>query len=119
MPARFVRADRASAATMRANQLRLWLASFAYVLMHGLRRIGLDDTRVARATCATIRTALLKIGAQVTVSVRRVARGDGFSLFEALGLFARASAIARRAGLSPHEPGTASDPRFASDPGCF
>ena len=65
-------ADRTSAATMRANQLRLWLTSFAYVLMHGLRRIGLDDTRFARATCGTIRTALLKIGALVTVSVRRV-----------------------------------------------
>jgi hypothetical protein len=65
-------ADRTSAATMRANQLRLWLASFAYVLMHGLRRIGLDDTRFARATCGTIRTTLLKIGALVTVSVRRV-----------------------------------------------
>jgi len=65
-------ADRTSAATMRANQLRLWLASFAYVLMHGLRRIGLDETRFARATCGTIRTALLKIGALVTVSVRRV-----------------------------------------------
>jgi hypothetical protein len=50
----------------------LWLASFAYVLMHGLRRIGLADTRFARATCGTIRTALLKIGAQVTLSVRRV-----------------------------------------------
>jgi hypothetical protein len=65
-------ADRTSAATMRANQLRLWLASFAYVLMHGLRRIGLADTRFARATCGTIRNALLKIGAQVTLSVRRV-----------------------------------------------
>lgn len=65
-------ADRTSAATMRANQLRLWLASFAYVLMHGLRRIGLDDTRFARATCGTIRTTLLKIGALVTISVRRV-----------------------------------------------
>src|ERR1700734_2889924 len=65
-------ADRTSAATMRANQLRLWLASFAHVLMHGVPRIGLADTRFARATCGTIRTALLKIGAQVTLSVRRV-----------------------------------------------
>ena len=59
-----------SAATMRANQLRLWLASFAYVLMHGLRRIGLGGTRFARATCGSIRTTMLKIGALVTVSVR-------------------------------------------------
>jgi hypothetical protein len=65
-------ADRTSAATMRANQLRLWFASFAYVLMCALRRIGLAHGRLATATCGTIRTKLLKIGAQVRVSVRRV-----------------------------------------------
>jgi hypothetical protein len=65
-------AGRMPAATMRANQLRLWLASMAYVLMCALRRIGLAGTELARATCATIRLKLLKIGAQVTVSVRRV-----------------------------------------------
>lgn len=65
-------ADRTSAATMRANQLRLWFASFAYVLLCALRRIGLAHTRLAVATCGTIRLKLLKIGAQVRVSVRRV-----------------------------------------------
>jgi hypothetical protein len=65
-------ADRTSAATMRANQLRLWLASFAYVLLDALRRIGLRHTHLASATCGTIRLKLLKIGARVTVSVRRV-----------------------------------------------
>jgi Transposase DDE domain group 1 len=65
-------ADRTPAATMRANQLRLWFASFAYVLMCGLRRIALAGTELARATCGSIRLKLLKIGAQVTVSVRRV-----------------------------------------------
>lgn len=65
-------ADRTSAATMRANQLRLWFASMAYVLMSALRRIGLAATDFARATCGTIRLKLLKIGALVTVSVRRV-----------------------------------------------
>ena len=65
-------ADRTPAATMRANQLRLWFASMAYVLMCALRRIGLDGTDLARATCGTIRLKLLKIGAQVTISVRRV-----------------------------------------------
>ena len=65
-------ADRTSAATMRANQLRPWFASFAYVLMCALRRIGLAHTRLAVATCGTIRLKLLKIGAQVRVSVRRV-----------------------------------------------
>jgi hypothetical protein len=65
-------ADRTSAATMRANQLRLWFASFAYVLLEALRRIGLRHTQFANATCGTIRLKLLKIGAQVRVSVRRI-----------------------------------------------
>jgi len=66
-------AGRASAATMRANQLRLWFASMAYVLLCALRRIGLAHTQFAQATCGTLRLALLKIGAQVRRSVRRVA----------------------------------------------
>jgi hypothetical protein len=61
-----------SAATFRANQLRLWLASAAYVLMHALRRIGLKNTALARACANTIRLRLLKIGVVVRVSVRRV-----------------------------------------------
>jgi Transposase DDE domain group 1 len=65
-------ADRTSAATMRANQLRLWFASMAYVLLCALRRIGLAHTQFASATCGTIRLKLLKIGALVRVSVRRV-----------------------------------------------
>ncbi|HEV7873163.1 MAG TPA: IS1380 family transposase, partial [Enterovirga sp.] len=65
-------ADRTSAATMRANQLRLWFASMAYVLLCALRRIGLAHTQFAQATCGTIRLKLLKIGALVTVSVRRI-----------------------------------------------
>ena len=65
-------ADRTSAATMRANQLRLWFASFAYVLFDALRRIGLRHTQFASATCGTIRLKLLKIGAQVRKSVRRI-----------------------------------------------
>jgi hypothetical protein len=65
-------ADRTSTATMRANQLRLWFASMAYVLLCALRRIGLAHTQFAEATCGTIRLRLLKIGALVRVSVRRV-----------------------------------------------
>ena len=65
-------ADRTSAATMRANQLRLWFHSMAYVLLCALRRIGLHDTAFAQATCGTIRLKLLKIGALVRISVRRV-----------------------------------------------
>ncbi len=65
-------ADRTSAATMRANQLRLWFASMAYVLLCALRRIGLAHTQFAAATCGTIRLKLLKIGALVKISARRV-----------------------------------------------
>jgi hypothetical protein len=65
-------ADRTSAATMRANQLRLWFASMAYVLLCALRRLGLAHTQFAQATCGTIRLKLLKIGALVRRSVRRV-----------------------------------------------
>jgi Transposase DDE domain group 1 len=65
-------ADRTSAATLRANQLRLWLASFAYVLLCALRRIALKHTQFAKANCATMRLKLLKIGAMVRVSVRRI-----------------------------------------------
>jgi hypothetical protein len=65
-------ADRTSAATMRANQLRLWFESMAYVLICALRRIGLANTVFANATCGTIRLKLLKIGALIRISVRRV-----------------------------------------------
>ena len=65
-------AGRTSAASMRANQLRLWFAAFAYVVMAALRRIGLMGTDLSRATCGTIRLKLLKIGALITTSVRRV-----------------------------------------------
>ena len=59
-------ADRTSTATMQANQLRLWFASMAYVLICALRRIGLADTVFAEATCGTIRLELFKIGALVS-----------------------------------------------------
>jgi hypothetical protein len=65
-------ADRTSAATMRANQLRLWFAAMAYVLLCGLRRIALRHTQFAQATCGTIRLKLFKIGALARVSVRRI-----------------------------------------------
>src|SRR6185369_1707505 len=65
-------ADRTSAATMRANQLRLWFASLAYVLMTALRRMGFQGTELAQATAGTIPLKLLKLGALVTVSVRRI-----------------------------------------------
>ncbi len=65
-------ADRTSAATMRANQIRLWFSSMAYVLLQTLRRLGLKGTALARAQCHTIRLKLLKIGAQIRITVRKV-----------------------------------------------
>ena len=64
--------ERLSTATMSANQLRLYLSSMAYVLLQALRRLGLKGTEMARAQAGTIRLRLLKIGAQVRISVRRV-----------------------------------------------
>ena len=65
-------AGRNSAASMRANQLRLWFAAFAYVLICTLRRMGSPAPAMAVASCGTIRHKLLKIGALVTTSVRRI-----------------------------------------------
>jgi len=65
-------ADRTSAETLRANQLRLWFSTLAYLLLHLLRQWALAGTDWARAQCGTLRTRLLKIGAQVRISVRRI-----------------------------------------------
>jgi hypothetical protein len=67
-------ADRTSAATLRANQLRLDCASVAYLLLHALRRLALAGTTLARAQCQTLRLTLLKIGARVRVTTRKVWR---------------------------------------------
>jgi hypothetical protein len=66
-------ADRVSCRTMRANQVRLCLATVAYVLLRALREYGLAQTELAQAQCDTIRVKLLKLGAVIRVSVRRVA----------------------------------------------
>ena len=73
-------ADRTSSATMRANQLRLYFSSVAYVLMQALRRLGLAGTKMAKAQCNTIRLKLLKIGARVRITVRKiwVAYAEGY-----------------------------------------
>jgi hypothetical protein len=72
--------DRLSANLFRVNQLRLWLASLAYTLVETLRRLGLGATQFARATVGSIRLKLLKIGASINISVRRVklALSSGF-----------------------------------------
>ncbi|WP_419611827.1 transposase [Thiolapillus sp.] len=65
-------ADRTSSATLQANQLRLYFSSFAYVLLHGLRRLGLTGTAFAKAQSTTIRLKLLKIGARLRLTARKV-----------------------------------------------
>jgi hypothetical protein len=65
-------ADRTSTSWMRSNQLRLYFSSFAYILVHALRRLGLEGTELAKAQCDTIRLKLFKIGAQIRVTVRKV-----------------------------------------------
>jgi hypothetical protein len=65
-------ADRVSASTMRANQLRIYLSVIGYTLMNGLRRLGLKATALAAAQVGTIRLKLLKIGAAIRVTVRKV-----------------------------------------------
>jgi hypothetical protein len=96
-------ADRTSTATMRANQLRLWFYSMAYILLCATRRIALHDTEFATATCGTIRLKLLKIGAHVRVSVRRikVAMASGCPAARVWGLAATRLAAAANARASP------------------
>ena len=96
-------ADRTSTATMRANQLRLWFASMAYVLLCALRRIALHHTPFAKATCGTIRLKLLKIGALVRVSARRikVAMASACPVAHTWGCAAKRLAAAANARASP------------------
>ena len=96
-------ADRTSTATMRANQLRLWFASMAYVLLCALRRIALHHTPFAKATCGTIRLKLLKIGALVRVSARRikVAMASACPAAHTWGCAAKRLAAAANARASP------------------
>ncbi len=68
----FCFADRTSAHEMRANQIRLYFSSIAYTLLECIRRVGLRGTDHARAQCNTIRTKLLKVGAIVRVTVRKI-----------------------------------------------
>jgi hypothetical protein len=65
-------ADRTSTHYLKSNQVRMWFSSVAYVLMNEMRRLGLAGTEMEQAQCSTIRLKLLKIGAQIQVTVRRV-----------------------------------------------
>ncbi len=57
---------------MRANQLRLWFSSVAYLMMSALRRLGLKGTELAKAQCDSIRLKLFKIGARITITTRKI-----------------------------------------------
>jgi hypothetical protein len=89
-------ADRTSTATMKANQLRLWFASMAYVLVESLRRLALPATELAQASCGTIRRKLFKIGARVIISVRRIklAMAGGYPYKEVFAAAHRALVLA-------------------------
>ena len=65
-------ADRTSTHTLRANQLRVWLSAIAYSLLNDLRELALHTTKLAKAQCSTLRVHLLKIGALIKLSVRRI-----------------------------------------------
>ncbi len=65
-------ADRTRTATLRADQIRLWFSTVAYALLQALRRLGLAGTSMAKAQCQTIRLRLLKIGALIRVTVRKL-----------------------------------------------
>ena len=90
-------ADRTSSNRMKANQLRLWFSTAAYLLLHQLRQLGLKGTTMARAQCHTVRLKLLKIGAQIRISVRRVmiSLASGYP-YE--GIFAQVFSNLQRAG---------------------
>ena len=91
-------ADRTSTAFLRSNQIRLYFSSMAYVLMEALRRLGLKQTELAQAQCATIRLKLLKIGALIRITVRKVwvSMASGYPYHD---LFAQAYAQLRAAPL--------------------
>ena len=92
-------ADRTSTAWLRSNQIRLYFSSLAYVLMAALRRLGLKASELAQAQCATIRLKLLKIGALIRITVRKVRVSmAGGSPYQ--DLFAQAYAQLRAAPLS-------------------
>jgi hypothetical protein len=94
-------ADRTSAATMRANQLRLWFSAMAYTMLQAIRHYGLRGTELARAQAGTIRLRLLKIGALVRLSTRRVVVSFS-SAYPLQALFTRVLASLQRASPRPN-----------------
>ena len=64
--------DRTSTAHLRSNQIRLYFSAVAYRVLQALRRLGLQGTELAKAQCTTLRLKLLKVGALVRITVRKV-----------------------------------------------
>ena len=92
-------ADRTSTAFLRSNQIRLYFSSVAYLLMQALRRLGLQGTELDKAQCTTLRLKLLKIGAQIRVTVRRVwiSLAEGYAYAELFTqVWAQLRALPRR-----------------------
>ena len=96
-------AGRVSTETLRANQLRLYFSAMAYVLMHGLRRLGLKGTELERAQATTIRLRLLKIGAQIRITARKVwlSMASSFPLQRLFGQVWAACAPHRPSAIEP------------------
>ena len=80
-------ADRTSTASFRSNQTRLYFSSIAYCVLEALRRLGLAGTQMARAQCTTIRLRLLKIGARIRITARKVwiSLASGYAWAEIFG----------------------------------
>ena len=93
-------ADRTSTKTLKANQLRVWWASLAYVLVEAVWRLGLEGTKLAKATVGTIRLKLFKIAALVTKSVRRIKIAFA-SAFPMQDVFAKAHQRLRAFATAP------------------
>ena len=92
-------ADRTSTAFLRSNQNRLYFSSGAYLLVEALRRLGLKGTELAQAQCSTIRLKLLKIGALIRVTIRKVwvSMAEGYPYTELFArIYARLEAIPLR-----------------------
>ena len=93
-------ADRTSTAYLRSNQIRLYFSSVAYLLMQARRRRGLQGTEWAKAQCTTLRLKLLKIGALIRITVRRVwvSMAEGYPYAERFRqVYARLQAVPLRA----------------------
>jgi len=98
-------ADRTSTSWLRSNQIRLYFSTVAYLLMQALRRLGLASTELAKAQCNTVRLKLLKIGAQIRITVRKiwVSLSTGYPYLELFRQVHRQLQVTRSALLKGRE----------------